>query len=200
MNLSISCQRLAGRVAHFLANWKLLTQDQWVLQTVAGYQLKLTTTPYQPHVPHQIWCSPENKVQITTKVQELLDKGAILETHLTPQSFVSQIFLVEKKGGGQRPVINLKGLNQFVKTEYFKMEGHYLLPDLLQPQDWMVKLDLKDAYLQIPIHPDHQNPLTFEDLHVSMPTIWSISSTKGVHKTAEASGGLPETKWMLPHN
>ena len=112
-------------------------------------------------------CAPSNMVltrklvQITTKVQELLDKGAILETHLIPQSFVSQIFLVEKKGGGQRPVINLKGLNQFVKTEYFKMEGLYLLPDLLQPQDWMVKLDLKDAYLQILIHPDHQNSLTF---------------------------------------
>ena len=162
MNLSISCQRLAGQVAHFLPNWEVLTQDQWVLQTVAGYQLELTTTPYQAHVPHQIRCSPENKVQITTEVQELLDKGAILETQLTPQNFVSQIFLVEKKGGGQRPVINLKGLNQFVKTEHFKMEGLHLLPDLLQPQDWMVKMDLKDAYLQIPIHPDHQHLLTFQ--------------------------------------
>ena len=162
MNLSISCQRLAGRVAHFLPNWEVLTQDQWVLQTVAGYQLELTTTPYQTQVPHQIRCSPENKGQITTEVQELLDKGAIRETQLTPQNFVSQIFLVEKKGGGQRPVINLKGLNQFVKTEHFKMEGLHLLPDLLQPQDWMVKMDLKDAYLQIPIHPDHQHLLTFQ--------------------------------------
>ena len=162
MNLSISCQRLAGRVAHFLPNWEVLTQDQWVLQTVAGYQLELTTTPYQAHVPHQIRCSPENKVQITTEVQELLDKGVILETQLTPQNFVFQIFLVEKRGGGQRPVINLKGLNQFVKTEHFKMEGLHLLPDLLQPQDWMVKMDLKDTYLQIPIHPDHQHLLTFQ--------------------------------------
>ena len=84
MNLSISCQRLAGRVVRFLTNWKVLTQDQWVLQAVAGYQLELTTNPYQEHVPNQIRCSPENKVQITTEVQELLDKGAILETQLTP--------------------------------------------------------------------------------------------------------------------
>ena len=39
------------------------------------------------------------KVQITTEVQELLDKGAILETQLTPQNFVSQIFLGEKGWG-----------------------------------------------------------------------------------------------------
>ena len=30
---------------------------------------------------------------------------------------------MEKKGGGQRPVINLKGLNSFIKAEHFKMEG-----------------------------------------------------------------------------
>jgi len=60
------------------------------------------------------------------------------------------------------PVINLKGLNQFVKTKHFKMEGLHLLPDLLQSQDWMVKMDLKDAYLQVPIHPDHQHLLSFQ--------------------------------------
>ena len=59
-------------------------------------------------------------------------------------------------------MINLKGLNHFVKTEHFKMEGLHLLQDLLQPQDWMIKMDLKDAYLQIPIHPDHQHLLTFQ--------------------------------------
>ena len=42
------------------------------------------------------------------------------------------------------------------------MEGLHLLPDLLQPLDWMVKLDLKDAYLQIPIHSDYQHLLTFQ--------------------------------------
>jgi len=64
---------------------------------------------------------------MTTEVLELVIKGAIVETQQLPHSFVSQLFLVEKKDGGQRPVINLKYLNQFVKTEHFKMEG---LPDL----------------------------------------------------------------------
>ena len=40
----------------------------------------------------------------------------------------------------ERPVINLKDLNQFVKTEHFNMKGLYILPDLLQAQDWMVKM------------------------------------------------------------
>ena len=42
------------------------------------------------------------------------------------------------------------------------MEGLHLLPDLIQAGDWMVKLDLKDAYLQVHIHPDHQKYLVFQ--------------------------------------
>jgi len=92
----------------------------------------------------------------------LIAKGAIVESMYSPKNYLSQIFLVEKKDGSQRPVINLKGLNQFVKTEHFKMEGLHLLPDLLKSQDWMIKMDLKDAYLQVPIHPDHQHLLSFQ--------------------------------------
>ena len=42
------------------------------------------------------------------------------------------------------------------------MKGLHLLPDLLQQGDWMAKMDLNDAYLQVPIHPDHQSILTFQ--------------------------------------
>ena len=37
--------------------------------------------------------------------------------------------------GGQRLVINLKGLNQYVKVKHFKMEGLHLLPDLILAGD-----------------------------------------------------------------
>ena len=161
MNLLIKCTSVAGRVSHFLPNWEVLTQDQWVLHTVAGYQLDLISAPYQSRMPQQIQTTTENATLITAEVAELVSKGAIVETQLSPDSYVSQIFLVEKKDGGQRPVINLKGLNQFVVQEHFKMEGLHLLPDLLQPKDWMAKLDLKDAYLQVPIHQSHQHLLTF---------------------------------------
>ena len=143
--------------------------------------------------------------QISTEVTDLINKGAIIETQVVQQSFVSQIFLVEKKDGGQRPVVNLKCLNQYVKTEHFKMEGLHLLSGLLQAQDWMVKLDLKDAYLQVPIHPNHQHLLTYvpvggKELHVQMPTIWPVLSTQSVHQIAEASGGLLEANRLSSNN
>jgi hypothetical protein len=41
------------------------------------------------------------------------------------------------------------------------MEGTHLLRDLLQPQDWLGKIDLKDAYFVIPIWKEHRKYLRF---------------------------------------
>ena len=78
------------------------------------------------------------------------------------QQFVSQIFVVPKKDGTHRPVINLKALNKFVKCQHFKMEGPQMIKDLLQKEDWMVTVDLKDAYLSIPITAAQWNLLRFK--------------------------------------
>ena len=80
---------------------------------------------------------------ISREIGKLLSKGTVVETTPSQGSFVSQIFLVEKKEGGQRPVINLKALNMFVKHEHFKMEGLRTFPDLIQQKNWIIKLDLK---------------------------------------------------------
>ncbi|XP_056408500.1 uncharacterized protein LOC130311793 [Hyla sarda] len=88
-------------------------------------------------------------------------KGAIYPVPPQSQGFLSNLFLVKKKDGGHRPVINLRDLNYFVKYQHFKMEGIHLLKDLLIKDDWMVKIDLKDAYLTVPVHPSHHPYLQF---------------------------------------
>ena len=79
------------------------------------------STPHKARIPHTIKCSAESMAQISTEVSELMLKGAIVEMQATLESFVSQLFLVEKKGGGQRPVVNLNCLNHYnyVKSEHF---------------------------------------------------------------------------------
>jgi hypothetical protein len=59
--------------------------------------------------------------------------------------------VIPKRTGGFRPIVNLKALNKFVRPVYFKMEGIHLLQELIRPGDFFTKIDLKDAYLSLPL-------------------------------------------------
>ena len=80
-----------------------------------------------------------------------MKKGAI-QVSKEQGGFISNIFLVPKDEERWRLILNLKSLNEFVAYEHFKMEDIRCVKDLLSRGDHMCKLDLKDAYLSIPIH------------------------------------------------
>ena len=75
---------------------------------------------------------------------------------------VSRLFTVPKKSGGLRPVINLKPLNQFLHLQTFKMEDLPDLKVLLEPNDFMITIDLSDAYMTLPIEEESRNYLCFQ--------------------------------------
>ena len=137
---------LAGRLQYFIANWEVVTQDQWVLDTAKGFAILFTNELHQPYPPRILDHSAE-EVALLEEVESMLAKQAIKRTIPSGWGFLSTLFLVPKKDGGQRPVINLKALNAFVYTEHFKMEGIHVLQNLRKVGDWMVKVDLKDTYL-----------------------------------------------------
>ena len=90
-----------------------------------------------------------NSALITDDVEKLIRKRAISLVTPVAGQFLSHIFTVPKKDGSQRLVVNLRPLNRFIMKCHFKMEGAGMLRDLLQRNDWLVSIDLKDAYLSI---------------------------------------------------
>ena len=158
----LTCHQPAARLTHFRANWQAITQGHWVLQAIQGYCLDLLACPTQLRAPSEIHLPQEERALVSQEITKLLEKGAITQAPSNQPGFISQLFLVPKKGGGQRPVINLKALNRFIRWEHFQMEGLHMLPDVLETRDWLVKADLKYAYLQVPIHPEHHKLLQFQ--------------------------------------
>ena len=127
----------------------------------AGGGLELMTQPNQRRPPCPITMGKAESMAITSEIGKLSEKGAIKTVQPCVGQFLSQLFLVPKKDGSQRPVINLKPLNLLIQKQKFKMEGAKVIRDLLQRGDWMTSIDLKDAYLSVPVAKEHRKYLRF---------------------------------------
>ena len=75
--------------------------------------------------------------------------------------FYSRHFVVWKTSGSWKLIIDLSTLNLFVDVSHFRMETIQSVLLSVRQGDWMASIDLKEAYLQVPVHPDSCRFLRF---------------------------------------
>ena len=142
---------VGGRLAHFAQNWAKITDNEWVLSLIRkGYRISFQELPILS--PDPVFFQQPLSQQLEEEVASLLSKGAVEEIIPECPQYYSRIFLVLKKNGKLRLIIDLSVLNHFVYTQTFKMETQRKVKDTIQLNDWAFSLDLTDAYLHIPIH------------------------------------------------
>ena len=84
----------------------------------------------------------------------LVALGAVELAPLPSPGFYSRLFVVWKTSGSWRPVIDLLTLNLFMDVSHFQMETIQSVLLSVRHGDWIASIDLKEAYLQIPVHPE----------------------------------------------
>lgn len=97
------------------------------------------------------------------ELDSLMLKGAIEEIpHTHPsEGIYSHLFLAPKKMGKWRPILNLKGLNSKLIKRKFRMETLKSVIANVKRSDWLIAIDLKDAYFHVPIRESHRKFLRF---------------------------------------
>lgn len=148
----------------FWHQWLSLGQDKWVVEALRwGYKI-----PFQGGTPQPPPLRESRKRHTSQVEQEALDKevrtmqekGAI-ELWRDGDPFLSRIFVVPKKSGNWRPIIDLRNLNELIWKTPFKMETKESIKLSVRQGDWMVSVDLQDAYYQIPIAKEDRRFLCF---------------------------------------
>ena len=96
------------------------------------------------------------------ELDDLLEKQAVIRCspRFIPR-FSSIFFMAPKKGNKWRPILNLRPLNKFIIPKKFRMETLSGILRLLYAGLWVTSLDLKDAYLHIPVRRSDQEFLCF---------------------------------------
>ena len=85
---------VGGRLCYFTENWKQITSDPWVFETVTGSKLEFRSCP---GVPRDIHMDMEKARALTE--EKWFGKGAILPVPDSGEGFPSSIFLVPKSDG-----------------------------------------------------------------------------------------------------
>ena len=135
---------VGGRLKYFKRNWAVIG---------TGYRLPFVNTPPLSYPTHRwINLTVSQARTLQDEISDLLQKHAIRKADACLPGYYSQVFVVPKKDGGWRLIINLKSLNSYLFTPHFKLESIQSLKDVLLQNDFMVKVDLKDAYLTVPMH------------------------------------------------
>lgn len=77
MNLNFAVLKLtqiplAGQLKHYIANWKQISKDHWVLQAVQVCQLEFIAILHQEYIPTPHYFSQEEISLVQKEVHELL--------------------------------------------------------------------------------------------------------------------------------
>ena len=156
---------VGGRLRSFRRDWLTNKCSQNVLNIITnGYVLPFRSKPNLIRYPLILseYKAQQKDQALATCIQFLLSKNAIERVeNVKSLGFYSRLFLVPKPHQRWRPVIDISRLNTFLHVEKFKMETPESIRTSLIPGEWVSSIDLSDAYLHIPIHPNSRKYLRF---------------------------------------
>ena len=164
--LGCKVQEAVRPLSRMLYRWKSLVSDVSVVDQIArGHQI-LFKDGLPPPFNGVLHTSPPNAAQaqvLDAELEQMLSKGAVelVPAHQRECGYYSRYFLVPKKGGDFRPILNLKPFNKYVEKVQFKMLRTPTLLSMVKQADWLSSIDLKDAFFHCPVVDGHRKYLRF---------------------------------------
>ncbi len=149
-------------------------------------------------------CGSENAQVLCVEVMNLLEKGAIeiVPPAQSESGFYSRYFLVPKKEGGLRPILDLRLLNYALMKRSFRMITLKQILTQICPGDWFMSLDLKDTYCHIQVAPPSQTILEIRirrgGISIQGPAVWAVPGSPHFY-TMHGCGSLPSATDGDPH-
>lgn len=93
------------------------------------------------------------------ELQKLLDTGIIERVDASPLN--SNLVVAKKKSGGLHPCVNLRQVNKAVIPDKYPLPTVEELSAKFHGSTVFSKLDLRQGYMQVPLHPESCNLTAF---------------------------------------
>ena len=150
---NVDGSQVGAHLADFAPHWRSLLGNcraTGIVEDGVGIAFQ-----QRPQLTHQCisFRTRNSRQDLQQAVDALLMKGAIERvTNVKSLGFYSRLFLVPKKTGDLRPVIDLSTLSCHMVVPHFKMETQGSVRSAIRSQEWTVSIDIRDAYHHVPMH------------------------------------------------
>ncbi len=178
-----------------LDSWEKCTSDPWVLDIIKrGYRIQFRRLPPTFSGVHMTMVKDSVQAQIlANEITTLRQKKAIVRISTGKQltGFYSKYFLVPKKDGGLRPILDLRQLNRFLKVLPFQNADNNTNFRIHRTRR-MVRFHRPEGRIFPCAHLSRSSPisslcLSRSGLPVQGPTIWPFIVSKGLHQSGFSS-------------
>ncbi len=176
-------------LARGLGAWLALPgPSRWLLRTIRlGYAIQFARRPPKFRGVHFTSVKAVDAPVLCAEIAVLLAKDAIERVPPADMrsGFYSPYFIVPKRSGGLRPILDLRVLNRALHKLPFKMMTRKRIFGCVRPLDWFAAIDLKDMCFHDSILPRHRASLHSRSrvVHVSTRSCLSGISASWVFRS-----------------
>lgn len=141
-----------------IKNWEVFSCKGQTLGRTHLVEHRIETENQKPVKSKQFRIPFRQKEELKKIVDDMKEDGIVIESK-SPWS--ANMFLVKKKDGTLRPVVDYRGLNAISKTDVYPLPRIEDCLDSLAGAQFFSTLDLKSGYWQIAMHPESQEKTAF---------------------------------------
>ncbi|KAH7826626.1 uncharacterized protein MONOS_2772 [Monocercomonoides exilis] len=139
---------LPGRLVNRPNEWRKIGGDKLVSRGITARWKSLQSPSSLEERKHrqQFRGMTEMTNNYLSLFEEELKEGVVKPIQESEVKWFNPTFMVRKKNGKWRKMLECRKLNEEVQGKHFKMDSQETVVELLEENDWMTTLDISSAY------------------------------------------------------
>ena len=146
-NVDFACPTIVkGRLRENISFWQNIGASRWVLRVFQeGYSLPFISLPQEAFFRNHP-SAVEDNVFVCTEISKLLLSGAVVEVGSVDLVVCNPLGVVRNSAQKRRLIVDLRYVNQYLRSCKFKYDDIRTAADLFHKDDWFFKFDFKSGH------------------------------------------------------